>query len=418
MRDSYCPIKALRAYSVSMKDTSAAVLESARKLRDYSAETLSSIVRIPSFSGKEEAVCRKIASLCTEAGFDEVRFDGLGSVVARVGRGPRKLAIDAHVDTVGVGDPARWEADPFSGLIGDGLVRGRGTADQKGGAAAMIAAGTILKQIRYDGEFSVYFTFTVLEEDCDGLCWRYLIEKEGLVPEYAVSTEPTSCRLYRGHRGRMEIEATVRGVSAHGSAPERGVSAAYMAARAALAMERMNGQLASDDFLGKGTVVVSRIAVHGPSQCAVPDQGSLYLDRRLTWGETAESALDEVRHAMGKDAEKVAMPQYEGKGWNGARYTQDLYFPTWKIPEDHPLFAGGKDAYMALFGRQPEAGKWTFSTNCVAICGAHGIPCIGFGPGDEDKAHAPNEHTRIDDLVTCSAFYAMLPLALENKGKS
>ena len=60
-------------------------------------------------------------------------------------------------------------------------------------------------------------------------------------------------------------------------------------------------------------------------------------------------------------------------------------------------------------------GKWTFSTNCVAICGKHGIPCIGFGPGDEDKAHAPNEQTRVDDLVTASAFYAMLPLALEEK---
>ena len=399
-----------------MSHASAQVLESARKLRDRTAEILSAIVRIPSFSGKEEAVCRKIAALCTEAQFDEVRFDGLGSVIARVGRGPRKLAIDAHVDTVGVGDPAGWETDPFSGLIKDGMVRGRGTSDQKGGAAAMIAAGAILKQLRYEGEFSVYFTFTVLEEDCDGLCWRYLIEKEGLVPEYAVSTEPTSCRLYRGHRGRMEIEATVRGVSAHGSAPERGVSAAYKAARAALAMESMNGRLASDDFLGKGTIVVSKIAVQGPSQCAVPDQGSLYLDRRLTWGETAESALEQVREAMGKDAEKVAMPQYEGKGWNGARYTQDLYFPTWKIADDHPLFAGGKAAHQALFARLPETGKWTFSTNCVAICGAHGIPCIGFGPGDEDKAHAPNEYTRIDDLVTCSAFYAMLPVALELRG--
>jgi len=94
---------------------------------------------------------------------------------------------------------------------------------------------------------------------------------------------------------------------------------------------------------------------------------------------------------------------------------QDLYFPTWKIAEDHPLVAGGKDAYHALFGRQPEVGKWTFSTNCVAICGRHGIPCIGFGPGDEDKAHAPNECTRIDDLVTAGAFYAMLPVALEEK---
>jgi len=395
------------------------VLDTARRFRDYSAETLSTIVRIPSFSGKEEAVCRKIDSLCREAGFDEVRFDGLGSVIARVGTGPRTLAVDAHVDTVGVGDPSRWETDPFSGIIREGRVLGRGTSDQKGGAAAMISAGKILKDLHYDGAFSVYFTFTVLEEDCDGLCWRYLIEKEHFHPDLAVSTEPTSCRLYRGHRGRMEIEATVRGVSAHGSAPERGQSAAYKAARAALAMEKLNASgLASDEFLGKGTVVVSKIDVHGPSQCAVPDQGSIYLDRRLTWGETADIALDQVRRAMGQDAEKVAMPWYDGKGWNGAAFGQDLYFPTWKIPEDHPLVTAGREAHRFLFGKDPEVGKWTFSTNCVALCGAHGIPCIGFGPGDEDKAHAPNEYTRIDDLVTCSAFYAALPIALEKTGQA
>ena len=385
----------------------------ASEYRNAAADTLSTIVKIPSFSGKEEAVCRKIASLCEEAGFDDVRFDGLGSVIARVGNGPRTLAVDAHIDTVGVGDPSRWTTDPFSGIVRDGLVLGRGTADQKGGAASMITAGRILKKLGYDGKFSVFFTFTVLEEDCDGLCWLYLIEKEGLRPEFAVSTEPTSCRLYRGHRGRMEIEVKVRGVSAHGSAPERGESAAYKSARAALAMEKLNETFLPDEFLGKGTVVVSRVDVHGPSQCAVPDQGMLYLDRRLTWGETADLAISQVKKAMGSDAESVAMPRYDGKGWNGAAYSQELYFPTWKIPEDHPLVTGGRHAYQALFGRQPEVGKWTFSTNCVAICGKHGIPCIGFGPGDEDKAHAPNEHTRIDDLVTASAFYAMLPLALE-----
>jgi putative selenium metabolism hydrolase len=396
-----------------MTPTGAQVLDAARKLRGYTAETLSTIVKIPSFSGKEEAVCRKIAALCTEAGFDEVRFDGLGSVIGRVGRGPRALAIDAHIDTVGVGDPTRWETDPFSGIVTADRVLGRGTADQKGGAASMIAAGRLLKELRYDGQFSVYFTFTVLEEDCDGLCWKYLVEKEGFKPEYAVSTEPTSCRLYRGHRGRMEIEAVLRGISAHGSAPERGDSAAYKAARAALAMEKLNTRLADDEFLGKGTIVVSKIDVHGPSQCAVPDQGSIYLDRRLTWGETADSALAEVRAAMGADAERVAMPRYDAVGWNGARYSQDLYFPTWKIPADHPLVTAGVAGHRVLFGAAPVLGKWTFSTNCVAICGTHGIPCIGFGPGDEDKAHAPNEHTRIEDLVTCSAFYAMLPAALE-----
>ncbi len=124
-----------------MKDMHSQVLAAARELRDYSAETLSSIVKIPSFSGKEENVCRKIESLCREAGFEEVRIDGLGNVIGRVGKGPRKLAIDAHIDTVGVGDKSQWKTDPFSGTIKDGLVLGRGTSDQKGGAAAMIAAG-------------------------------------------------------------------------------------------------------------------------------------------------------------------------------------------------------------------------------------------------------------------------------------
>jgi putative selenium metabolism hydrolase len=388
------------------------ILSAAASLRDSTAQALSDIVRIPSPSGGEEKVCRRIAELCREARFDEVRIDGLGNVIARIGRGPRLLAVDAHIDTVGVGDPSRWTLDPYSGLVKDGLVHGRGCADQKGGAAAMIAAGRILKQAGYEGELSVVFTFTVLEEDCDGLCWLYLVEKEGLRPEFAVSTEPTSCRLYRGHRGRMEMQAVVRGISAHGSAPERGDSAAYRAARAALAMERLNASLPADEFLGKGTVVVSKMEVHGPSQCAVPDQGSLYLDRRLTWGETSESALAQARAAMGADVESVAMPRYEGRGWNGATYGQDLSFPTWKIPADHPLVLAGRESHRRLFGREPEVGKWTFSTNCVAICGKHGIPCIGFGPGDEDKAHAPNEHTRIDDLVTASAFYAMLPVVL------
>ncbi|MCX7031924.1 MAG: YgeY family selenium metabolism-linked hydrolase [Spirochaetes bacterium] len=398
-----------------MTDVARSVMTRAQALRDFSAGTLSALVKIPSPCGHEEVVCRAIAAMCREAGCTEVRFDGLGSVIARIGSGPRTLAFDAHVDTVGVGDPAQWELDPFSGLVRDGRVHGRGAADQKGGAAAMITAARILAETGCPDDWSVYFAFTVLEEDCDGLCWRFLVEREGLRPDLAVCTEPTSCRLYRGQRGRMEIEATVKGVSAHGSAPERGDSAAYKAARAALAMERLNEGLPADEFLGKGTVAVSKVDVKGPSLCAVPDQGTVYLDRRLTWGETAEGALAEVRRAMGADAASVAMPRYEAKGWNGAAYVQDLYFPAWKIDADHLLVAAGREAHRRLFGREPEVGRWTFSTNGVAICGTHGIPTIGFGPGDEDKAHAPNEWNRVEDLVACSAFYAMLPFALAGR---
>ena len=169
-----------------MSDVARTVMTRAQAFRDFSAHTLSALVKIPSPSGKEEAVCRAIAGMCREAGCTEVRFDGLGSVVARVGTGPRKLAFDAHVDTVGVGDPAQWKLDPFSGLIADGRVHGRGAADQKGGAAAMIAAARILAGTGCPDEFTVYLAFTVFEEDCDGLCWRFLVERDGLRPDFAL----------------------------------------------------------------------------------------------------------------------------------------------------------------------------------------------------------------------------------------
>ena len=397
------------------------IRKKAAEYRDYTAKNLSKQVKVKSYSSKEEDVCRLIVELCKEAGFDEIRIDGLGSVIGRVGYGPKQLAFDAHIDTVEVGNLDIWDFDSFSGMIKDGKVWGRGSSDQKGGAASMITAGRILKELDYSGEYSVYFTFTVMEEDCDGMCWKYLIEEERFKPDLVVSTEPTSCKLYRGHRGRMEIKVILKGISCHGSAPERGVSAAYKAAKAALAIEKLNTELQPDEdgFLGKGTITVSQMDVRGPSQCAVADYAMLYCDRRLTWGEDAELAINQVREcvskATGDDPASiiVEMPMYEKIGWTNKDYHQELYFPTWKIDEGHVLVQAGIDAHRKLFAKVPVVDKWTFSTNCVATTGRHKIPAIGFGPGDESQAHAPNEINRIDDLEICAAFYTMLPYSLE-----
>jgi len=149
--------------------------------------------------------------------------------------------------------------DPIAGEIKDGFVQGRGSVDQKGGPAAFITAGRILKDIGLRDDVTVYFTGTVMEEDCDGLCWKYIVEEDKIRPDCVVVTEPTNLNIYRGHRGRMEIEVSFYGVSSHGSAPERGKNAIYMASRACLEIEKLNERLAKDEFLGRGSAERQRV---------------------------------------------------------------------------------------------------------------------------------------------------------------
>lgn len=403
-----------------MKDTVAKIKQLSGNYRDYTVDILRKMVAVKGESGTEEDRCKIIETLCREAGFDEVYTDGLGSVIGRIGNGKKKLAFDAHIDTVGIGDLAQWETDPYGGEIRDGYLYGRGTSDQLGGAASMIAAGRILKELEYTGDYSVYFTFTVMEEDCDGIAWLYLIGEEGLKPDYVVSTEPTCNDLHRGHRGRMEIEIHLKGRACHGSRPHEGDSAAYKAAKAALAIQKLNADLKPDDenFLGKGTVTVSSMQVTGPSQCSVPDTARLYLDRRLTWGEDATLAISQVeeyiREATGEKPYRVFMPEYQKRGYKNTDYTQELYFPTWKLEANHPLVTATENAYQMLFKEPMITEAHVGSTNAVAFAGRYGIPSIIVGPGDPAEAHKANEKIKVDNLEVCSALYALLPYVLDD----
>jgi putative selenium metabolism hydrolase len=251
-----------------------------------------------------------------------------------------------------------------------------------------------------------YVVGSVMEEDCDGLCWKYLVEEEKLQPEVVISTEPTNLNIYRGQRGRMEMAVKFKGISCHGSAPERGKNAIYMAARAALEIEKLNERLPVDEFLGKGSVTISEIKSGSPSLCAVADYAQFHLDRRLTWGETKESALAEIREIIKDMDATVEVLHYEETAYTGMRYGMEKYYPTWKIPADHYSVRTGVKAFRKLFNKEPVVDKWTFSTNGVTINGYYGIPVVGFGPGNEVFAHAPNEKVPVSDLVDASAFYA------------
>jgi putative selenium metabolism hydrolase len=378
----------------------------AEKYRDYTAENLSRLIKIKSLSLQEGEVQQELKRQMEEAGFDEVRIDGLGNVIGRIGYGKKVLAIDGHMDTVDLGHLDNWSFDPLGGEIRDGYVHGRGSVDQKGGPAAFVTSGRILKELGFDKDLSIYFVGSAIEEDCDGLCWKYLVEEEGIRPDAAISTEPTNLNIYRGHRGRMEMHVHFYGISSHGSAPERGKNAIYMASATALEIEKLNERLKHDAFLGKGSVTISEIISGSPSLCAVADYARIHLDRRLTWGETKETAVKEIEALIQGMNARVEVLEYKEKAFTGLEYGMEKYYPTWKLDEDHPLVQTGARTFEGLFGHKPKIDKWTFSTNGVTINGYYGIPVIGFGPGNEVLAHAPDEKVPIDHLVKAAAFYA------------
>jgi putative selenium metabolism hydrolase len=394
------------------------IAEKSKQYEQDTASFLMEMVRIPSFSMKEKEVVDAIAKKMKSVGFDEVKIDGLGNVIGRIGNGKRVIAFDAHIDTVYPGERSLWNFDPFDAHIKDGKVWGRGTADQEGGMASMVYAAKIIKELDLNKDFTIYFTGTVMEEDCDGLCWQYIINEDKIKPELVVITEPTNLNIYRGHRGRMEITVETKGVSCHGSAPERGDNAIYKMARIILEIEKLNERLKKDDFLGKGTVVVSIVSSNSPSQCAVPDGATIQLDRRLTAGETRESAVKEIEDACkraGYPEAKVTVLRYEETAYTGLKYPTDKYYPTWVLEEKSPFVQAALSAYEGVLHRKPKLDKWTFSTNGVAIMGMHGIPCIGMGPANEVQAHAPNEFCPVTDLSQAAAFYAALVAKLNEK---
>ena len=372
---------------------------------------LREIVVLPGESCGEEGHIRRIEKEMKDLGFDKVQIDPMGNVMGWMGKGKTLIAFDAHIDTVGIGEKSNWKFDPYQGYENETEIGGRGTSDQLGGIVSAVYGAKIMKDLGLlSDKYTVLVTGTVQEEDCDGLCWQYIVNEDKVRPEFVVITEPTDGNIYRGQRGRMEIRVEVKGVSCHGSAPERGDNAIYKMADIIQEVRALNDRLHYDPFLGKGTLAVSQSFYNSPSRCAVADMSAISIDRRLTDGETWEGALEEIRAlpSVKKYNAEVTMYKYDRPSWTNLVYPTECYFPTWVLPADHPATRAMVESFKGMYG-EPKVDKWTFSTNGVSIMGRYGIPCIGFGPGKEAQAHAPNEITWKADLVKCAAVYAALP---------
>jgi putative selenium metabolism hydrolase len=376
------------------------------------------IVAIPSMEAQIREVGERIGQEMRKLGFDEVRFDKMGNILGRIGNGPRIMVYDSHIDTVGIGDPKAWPWDPFEGKVENGILYARGACDEKGSTPGMVYGLAIARDLGLLEGWTIYY-FGNMEEWCDGLAPNAFVEVDPKVrPDFVVIGEPTRMHVYRGHKGRIELKVTATGRSAHAASHYLGENALYKMLPVIASIRELDAYLATHEFLGKGTIVVTDAQISTPSINAVPDRFTIFIDRRLTFGESKEEAIQQVRDLIpGYLRHQITVEElfYDTPSYTGFVFPVDKYYPAWALEESHPLVQAGQETLRQLWKVERPTGKWNFSTNGTYWAGKAGIPSIGFGPGDETYAHRIDEQVPLDEVVDATAFYALLPAMLHQE---
>ena len=370
------------------------------------------IVAIPSMDSQLKEVGERIGSEMRKLGFDEVRFDKMGNIMGRIGSGSRVLVYDSHVDTVGIGDPSAWEWDPFVGKVEDGILYARGACDEKGSTPGMIYGLAFARDLGLLDGWTAWY-FGNMEEWCDGIAPNTFVEVDpGVRPDFVVIGEPRKMNVYRGHKGRVELKVTAKGRSAHAASNHLGDNAIYKLLPIIAGIRDLEPSLGDHPFLGHAKITVSDMQVKTPSINAVPDEAVIFIDRRMTFGETKEQAIAQVRALIPPEHLATVTVEelfYDEPSYTGFVFPVDKYFPAWALEEDHPLVTAGQQTRQLIDLPDGPSGKWNFSTNGIYWAGKAGIPSIGFGPGDEETAHTVRDSVSLDDMVKATEFYALLP---------
>lgn len=356
------------------------------------------LVRTPSLSGEEDEAAEVVAREMEAVGLSVENIGG--NVVGRtaLGREPR-LVLNGHMDTVPVGDESLWSHDPYGADVEDGTVYGRGSCDMKGGVAAMVRAYDAVRRAGVDVG-GLLVTAVVQEESPEKLRERRgtieLIDRGVIRGDAAVIGEPTGLGVGIGHRSRAEFEIEVRGRSAHASTPSLGVNAILKAARVVLALEGVG--LKEHPVLGRGTLNVGLIE-GGTRPNVVPDTCRVVVDRRLTMGETPETALKDIealiRGLREGDKELVA----------GVRCTYGWY-PT-LISEEEPVVRGLSEAAATVLGGGPRVYIPPYHTDGGFIHHMARMPIAILGPGDEKEAHTADEYVEMRQVIDATKIYAL-----------
>jgi len=379
--------------------------------RDNIITFLREICAIPSMESQIKECGERVAEEMKKLGFDDIWWDKMGNVVGKIGDGDTSVLYDSHIDTVGIGDPDEWDWDPFEGKIEDGVLFARGACDEKGSTPGMIYGLAIAKELGLLDGITAYY-FGNMEEWNDGQAPHAFVQTEGIKPDFVVIGEPTKMQVYRGHKGRVEFKIVAKGKSAHAASNYLGDNAIYKLLPIIERIKDLEPELGDHEFLGHGRITVTDMEVKTPSINAVPDEATIYVDRRVTFGETPEAELQRLKDIVGdRDDMTVEILVYEEPSYTGFVFPLDKVYPAWAYEESDKIVQAGLEAGKAVYD-DIGTGKWDFSTNGIYWAGKAGIPSIGFAPGDEIHAHTVLDQVPLEDVVKSTEWYALFPAML------
>jgi succinyl-diaminopimelate desuccinylase len=335
-----------------------------------------------------------LARLLEGAGFsiELIPFgDRRGQLIARIGGSPNKLPLcfTGHLDTVPLGGQS-WSVDPFAAVIEDGKLYGRGASDMKSGVAAFVAAAINFAD-GLNGTPGLILVITAGEETgCVGAfdlaARKDLIGRAGAI----VVAEPTGNRPLVGHKGALWLVAETRGVTAHGSMPEKGINAIYRAARAITALEHFGFNVARHDVLGGPTLNVGTIQA-GLNINSVPDRAVITIDVRTIPSQSHTRLREQLSSYLGPDVTLDTQLDIEG---------------LWTDPHE-PWMAEVFEIAHGITGGVTEIAAAPFFTDAAVLKPALGSPpTVILGPGELALAHQTDEYCFIDRIHEAAEIFS------------
>lgn len=362
------------------------------------------LIRIPSPPGEEEAVARRVVEELERLGFDEAWTDGVGNaigVIRGTGEAP-PVMLSSHLDVVDAGDEAEWEHPPYGGVVADGFLHGRGAMDIKGPLALQTYAAARFVDARPPGDLVV--AHTVLEER-GGWGMAFFLADSGIRPGAVVIGEATGGDICIGHRGRAEVGVTVRGEAGHASEPDRARNALagvgpVLDAAAGFARDRLGEE---DPLLGRSTLTPTDVRATPASPNVIPDRVEVVLDWRVLPGRSPDEGLAELSGYLEAELTlpeglswMVAYSAAPQRTWTGREEVRTQFGGGFLLDPAHPAAQAAAAAVEAATGRRPAVRPWRFATDGRHTHGEHGIPTLGYAPGEERHAHTNVERLGLE----------------------